>query len=72
MRDRESAVTSRRGDRFQENGQSDVAPAPFKFLPNYAEERGIRQRRQWKRFLRLSDSDDGSAFNVDGPTAIQR
>ena len=71
-RDRDGAVTSRRGDRFQENGRSDVAPAPFKFLPDYAEERGIRQRRQWKRFLCLTDGYDRPAFNVDGSAAIQR
>src|SRR5215475_3032298 len=52
--------------------RSDVAPAPLKLLPDYAEERSIRQGSQWKRFLPFADSNDRSALDVDGSAAVQR
>src|SRR5947207_10723012 len=52
-------------------GRLNVAPAPFKLLPNYAEERCVGQRGQWKRFLCLADGDDRSTLNMDGSAAVQ-
>src|SRR5436190_13282859 len=49
-----------------------VAPAPFKLLPNYAKERCVWQRGQWKRFLCFPDGDDRSTLNMDGSAAVQR
>src|SRR6266480_5339048 len=49
-----------------------VAPAPLKLLPNYAEERCVGQRGQWKRFLCFADGDDRFALNMDGSAAVQR
>src|SRR6476646_5322588 len=58
--------------RSLEMHRSDVAPAPFKLLPDYTKERSIGQRRQWKRFLCFADGDDRSAFHEDRSAAIQR
>src|SRR4030095_13420687 len=52
--------------------RSDVAPAPLKFLPDYAGERRGGQRGQWKRFLCFADGHDRIAFNVDRSAAVQR
>ena len=52
--------------------RSDVAPAPLKLLPDYAEERSIWQRGQRKRFPCPTDGDNRSAFYVDRSAAIQR
>src|SRR5258705_12676501 len=56
----------------QKRGPSDVAPAPLKLLPDYAEERSIRQRGQRKRFPCPTDGDNRSAFYVDRSAAIER
>jgi hypothetical protein len=52
-------------------GSSEVASAPLQFLPDHAEKRDIRQRRQWQRLLCFADGDYGSALDMYRLTAIQ-
>ena len=49
-----------------------VASAPLQFLPDHAEKRDIRQRRQWQRLLCFADGDYRSALNMYRLAAIQR
>src|SRR5215472_17652908 len=67
-----SESPGRRVARSPEKVRSDVAPAPLELLPDYAEERCVGQRSQWKRLSCLADGDDRSAFNMNGSAAVQR
>src|SRR4029453_7117837 len=49
-----------------------IAPAPLQFLSHHAEKRGIRQRRQRQRLLRLADGDYRSTLDMYRLAAIQR